>query len=225
MAAPEESGPTLAGLDHAARYLPAGDRPRVGGDWYDLTELPGGRVLLAVGDVSGHGLTAAVSMSELRYALRGLCSTGEGPAAALGHLNALLCHREGRRIASVLCGLLDPATRRLTWSAAGHAPPAVLRGAKAGLAKGPTGTVLGALAEARYRDTALALRPGDTVLLWTDGLLNRRDAGNGRPDRLLSAAEECPAPGPAALLDHLAARLGGPNPADDSCLLAVRLDS
>ncbi|WP_369185468.1 SpoIIE family protein phosphatase [Streptomyces sp. Y1] len=223
MAAPDEPQPPPAGVDHAARYLPAGDHRRVGGDWYELTALPDGAVLLAVGDVSGHGLPAAVAMSELRYALRGLCGTGDGPGAGLTRLNSLLCRTGSRRIASVLCGLLDPAARTLTWSAAGHAPPAVVRNAAAALADGPTGTVLGALPESRYRDTVQPLRPGDTVLLWTDGLLNRRDGGTGRPDRLLSAAEEYTAPGLADLLDHIADRLGGPNPADDSCLLAVRL--
>ncbi|MFF2078772.1 SpoIIE family protein phosphatase [Kitasatospora sp. NPDC058162] len=225
MGAPDEPDPPFAGVDHAARYLPAGDHRRVGGDWYDLTALPGGPVLLAVGDVSGHGLAAAVGMSELRYALRGLCIAGAGPARSLDRLNVLLCHRGGRWIASVLCALLDPAARTLTWSAAGHAPPALLRGGAAAPADGPTGTVLGALPESRYHDTVQPLDPGDTVLLWTDGLLNRRDADTGRPDRLLHAAEEYPAADLAGLLDHLADRLGGPNPADDSCLLAVRLRS
>ncbi|WP_195911352.1 SpoIIE family protein phosphatase [Streptomyces kaniharaensis] len=222
MAAPSEPEPSRSGLDHAARYLPAADRPRVGGDWYDLAELPDDRVLLAVGDVSGHGLTAAVGMSELRHALRGLCYTGEGPAGMLGRLNAMLCHQGSHRIASVLCGLFDPAARALTWSAAGHLPPAVMRDGAAALTEGPTGSVLGALPETRFRDTVLPLGPGDTVLLWTDGLLNRR-GGTGRPDHLLRAAEECAASDLADCLDHIATRLGGPNPADDSCLLAVRL--
>ncbi|MGW2254813.1 PP2C family protein-serine/threonine phosphatase [Kitasatospora sp. NPDC001660] len=225
MAAPDEPKPPIAGLDHAARYLPAGDHRRVGGDWYDLAALPGGPVLLAVGDVSGHGLMAAAGMSELRYALRGLCYAGLSPAGVLGRLNTVLCHHGSLRIVSVLCGLLDPAARTLIWSAAGHAPPAVVRRAVADLANGPTGTVLGALADARYRDTVQPLRPGDTVLLWTDGLLNRCEAGTGRPDRLLRAAAECAAPDLADCLDHIAARLGGPKPADGSCLLAVRLQA
>lgn len=224
MSGPTEPEPDPAVLDHAARYLPAGDRPRVGGDWYDLASLADGRILLAVGDVSGHGLTAAVGMAELRHALHGLCYTGQGPGEMLGRLNTMLCHQGGSRIASVLCGLLDPRARTLTWSAAGHSPPAVLRGATAVLAQGPTGTVLGALPETRCREAVLPLRPvEDTVLFWTDGLLNRRDDGTVRPDRLLRAAEECGAGGLADCLDHIAARLGGPNPDDDSCLLAVRL--
>ncbi|MFG2916119.1 SpoIIE family protein phosphatase [Kitasatospora sp. NPDC048298] len=224
VAGPHEPEPDSAVLDHAARYLPAGDRPRVGGDWYDLAALADGRVLLAVGDVSGHGLAAAVGMAELRHALHGLCYTGQGPAEMLGRLNTMLCHQGGSRIASVLCGLLDPEAGTLTWTAAGHSPPAVLRGTTAVLAEGPTGTVLGALPETRCRDTVLPLRPAeDTVLFWTDGLLNRRDDGTIRPDRLLRAAEECGARDLADCLDHIAARLGGPNPDDDSCLLAVRL--
>ncbi|MEU6237991.1 PP2C family protein-serine/threonine phosphatase, partial [Kitasatospora sp. NPDC047058] len=223
MAAPGEPDPATLGVDHAERYLPAADRPRMGGDWYDLAGLPDGRVLLAVGDVSGHGLDAAVGMAELRHALRGLGYTGEAPAGLLGRLNTMLCHQGSRRIASVLCGLIDPPARTLTWSAAGHVPPAVLRPGTALLADGPTGTVLGAFPETAYRDSTLPLRPGDAVLLWTDGLLNRRDADTGRPERLLRAAAECTAPALADCLDHIAARLGGPNPADDSCLLAVRL--
>ncbi|MCG6494238.1 SpoIIE family protein phosphatase [Kitasatospora sp. A2-31] len=225
MAAPRQPDLPTPGLDHAARYLPAGEHARVGGDWYDIVRLPDGRVLLAVGDVSGHGLAAAVGMAELRHALRGLSYTEEAPAALLGLLNRMLWHQGSRRIASVLCGLLDLEARTLTWSAAGHPQPAVLRDATAALADGPTGIVLGAVAEPDYRDTVSPLRSGDTVLLWTDGLFNRRDGAGGRPDRLLRAAEAC---GTAALedcLDHIAASLGGPNPADDSCLLAVRLAS
>lgn len=224
VARPHEPEPDATVLDHAARYLPAGDRPRVGGDWYDLTAIADGRVLLAVGDVSGHGLAAAVGMAELRHALHGLCYAGQGPGKMLGRLNTMLCHQGGRRIASVLCGLLDPEAGTLTWSAAGHSPPAVLRGTTAVLAEGPTGSVLGALPETRCHDTVLPLRPAeDTVLFWTDGLLNRRDDGTIRPDRLLRAAEECGGRDLADCLDHIAARLGGPNPDDDSCLLAVRL--
>lgn len=224
VAGPHEPGPDAAVLDHAARYLPAGEHPRVGGDWYDLAALADGRILLGVGDVSGHGLAAAMGMAELRHALHGLCYTGQGPGEMLGRLNTMLCHQGGSRIASVLCGLLDPRAGTLTWSAAGHSPPAVLRGTTADLAEGPTGTVLGALPETRYRDTVLPLRPGDdTVLFWTDGLLNRRDDGTIRPDRLLRAAEECGTRELADGLDRIAARLGGPNPDDDSCLLAVRL--
>ncbi|TYC76273.1 SpoIIE family protein phosphatase [Streptomyces sp. CB01881] len=223
MPTPTGPDPSASGLDHAARYLPAGEQPRVGGDWYDLLPLPDGTVLLAVGDVSGHGVAAAVGMAELRHALRGLCYTGAGPAAVLGRLNTMLCHQGSRHIASVLCGLLDPAARALVWSAAGHPPPAVLRAGTAALAQGPAGTVLGADRATAYRDAELALRPGDTVLLWTDGLLNRREGGSGRPEPLLRAAEECGATALADCLDHIVAGLGGPNPADDSCLLAVRL--
>ncbi|MER7583736.1 SpoIIE family protein phosphatase [Kitasatospora sp. NPDC097691] len=224
LAVPGEPEPSGAVLEYAARYLPATDRPRSGGDWYDLAGLPDGRILLAVGDVSGHGLAATVGMAELRHALRALCYTATGPGEMLERLNTMLCHQGGHRIASVLCGLLDPAAATLTWSAAGHSPPAVLRGTTATLAKGPAGTVLGALPEARCRDAVLPLRAGtDTVLLWTDGLLNRRDGGTVRPDRLLRAAGECGVRDPADCLDHIADRLGGPNPADDSCLLAVRL--
>ncbi|MFJ8622214.1 SpoIIE family protein phosphatase [Kitasatospora sp. NPDC093550] len=224
LSVPGEPEPPAAVLEHAARYLPAAERPRIGGDWYDLADLPDGRILLAVGDVSGHGLAATVGMAELRHALRGLCYTGTGPAEMLDRLNTMLCHQGGHRIASVLCGLLDPAAATLTWSAAGHSPPAVLRDGTAVLAEGPTGTVLGALPETRCREAVLPLRPGtDTVLLWTDGLLNRREGGTVRPDRLLRAAAECGTGEPEACLDHIAARLGGPNPADDSCLLAVRL--
>ncbi|MEE1787078.1 SpoIIE family protein phosphatase [Streptomyces sp. SP17BM10] len=233
MAAPEEPAPPIAGLDHAARFLPAGDHHRVGGGWYDLTALPGGPVLLAVGDVGGHGPTAAVGASELRHALRGLCGGGLDPAGALGRLNTVLCRHGSRRLVGVLCGLLDPAARTLTWSAAGQAPPAVVRGATADLANGPTGTALGAIADARYRDTVQPLCSGDTVLFWTDGLLDRREAGPDHPDRLLraaeeSAAEELAAEGFAAaaladFLEHIADRLGDPGPADGGCLLAVRL--
>ncbi|MFF4378112.1 SpoIIE family protein phosphatase [Kitasatospora sp. NPDC001547] len=224
VAGPQAPEPDPAVLDHAARHLSAGDRPRLGGDWYDLAALADGRILLAVGEVGGHGLTAAVGTAELRYALHGLCYTGQGPGEMLGRLNTMLCHQGGGRTAGVLCGLLDPGSATLTWSAAGHSPPAVVRGATAGLAEGPTGSALGAQPDTRYPDTVLPLRPAeDTVLFWTDGLLNRPDDATARPDRLLRAAEECAGRAPADCLDHLAARLGGPDADEDGCLLAVRL--
>ncbi|MGW4895962.1 SpoIIE family protein phosphatase [Kitasatospora sp. NPDC004240] len=213
------------GLDLAVRYLPAGSGPRIGGDWYDVLPLPDGRLLLAVGDVSGHGLRAAAGMARLRHALRGLAYAGTDPAETLGHLNAMVCHQDGEYIATVLCGHYAPASRTLTWARAGHLPPVLLREGRAALLERPPGPVLGAAADAGYRSERLALTPGDTLLLFTDGLLRPR----GTPlseglARLLRVAEECPEGTDAAgCVAHLTGRLGGPDPRDDTCVLVARV--
>ncbi|MFI9270938.1 SpoIIE family protein phosphatase [Kitasatospora sp. NPDC052896] len=217
-------GPAVAGLEVAARYLPAEREAHVGGDWYDALTLPDGSVLIVVGDVSGHGLPAAAGMAQLRYALRGLAFTGVGPEVLLGRLNRMLFHQGSDYIATVVCGRLDPATRVFGWARAGHPPPVLLRAGAARLPEVPAGIVLGAVPNARYTRAELPLTSGEAVLLYTDGLVERpgEDPDSGL-DRLLRAAEEYRAAGLEGCLDHVLRRLGAPNPRDDTCLLGFRL--
>ncbi|MCA1689059.1 MAG: SpoIIE family protein phosphatase, partial [Actinobacteria bacterium] len=120
---PEEL-PAIPGLGFAARYLASAEATAVGGDWYDVLQLPDGSVGLAIGDVVGHGVQAATVMGELRNGLRAYVLEGHGPAAALGHLNALVEQTHGTQmIATLLVLLIDPELRRLRFASAGHLPP------------------------------------------------------------------------------------------------------
>ncbi|GAA2250480.1 SpoIIE family protein phosphatase [Kitasatospora cystarginea] len=217
-------GPHEPGLEVAVRYLPAEREGKVGGDWYDVLTLPNGAVLVVVGDVSGHGLRAAAGMAQLRHALRGMAYTGLPPQEMLRRLNGMLCHERSEYIATVVCGLLDPAVRTLTWARAGHLPPVVALDGSVRLLGLPDGLVLGAAPAARYQTAELPLPPGRTVLLYTDGLVERRgdDLGSGL-DRLLRAVEEYRAAELEGCLDHVLRRLGAPNPQDDTCLVGLRL--
>src|ERR1700731_2003498 len=171
---PLHEGPfDLPGLRAVVRYLPASRDSRVGGDWYITAEMPDGHVLLALGDVAGHGLTAAAGMARLRGALAGLAITGSPPERLVGWLNDLVHHVGPEHPASVVAGYFDPPTRVLTWAQAGHPPPVLVRGRQAAALRSPAGILLGA-ARSGYEAASLELRPGDLVLLYSDGLIERR---------------------------------------------------
>ena len=165
----------IPGLDVAARYRPAGPGNLVSGDWYDTVPLPGGEVLLVVGDIAGHGIDAVTGMVALRNCLRGLAITGAGPAALLGWLNEVACHLTDGIIGTVVCGLFDPADRTLRWSRAGHLPPLLVRDGVARELPLPIGVLVGADPASRYHEVTTALVPGDALLLFTDGLIERHD--------------------------------------------------
>ncbi|RKT09437.1 serine phosphatase RsbU (regulator of sigma subunit) [Streptomyces sp. 1114.5] len=219
--APPPLGAT--GLHAAARYRPAAKRDRVGGDWYDVLLLPDKRVLLAVGDVAGHGVGAATGMVALRHALRGLAVTGAGPGRLLEWANTVALREPGQVTATAVCVLLDPAGGALRWARAGHLPPIRLAAGSAEVLPMPHGVLLGALEDARYEEHTAHLAPGDVLLLYTDGLVERRD----RPvedsvDQLIRAAG---APGPDLedYLDRLL-ELSPADTEDDTCLIAVQVD-
>lgn len=217
-------GPRTEGLELATRYLPAETAAKVGGDWYDALTLPDGTVLLVVGDVSGHGLAAAAGMAQLRHALRGMAYTGAEPAEILRRLNQMVWHQRSAYIATVICGLLRPERRTLSWARAGHLPPLLRHDGTARLLDPPAGVLLGATPDACYQPAELRLVPDDLLLFYTDGLVERRhdDLGAGL-DRLVRAVGEYRAEGLNGCLDHVLRRLGAPNPQDDTCLLGFRL--
>ncbi|GID20970.1 hypothetical protein Aab01nite_45600 [Paractinoplanes abujensis] len=164
---------SLPGLSVLVNYLPAGNTIQVGGDWYHAGPLDDGRVVLAVGDVAGHGLGAANGMAHLRFALIAWLSIGvHDPAVLLSHLNQLSVrlHLTGT---SVIC-VHDPATHTLTWSRAGHAAPLLARDGQASALPLARGMLLGADPQATYESLCLQVAPGDMLLLYTDGLVERR---------------------------------------------------
>ena len=216
--------PALDGVAVTARYLPAVAGTSAGGDWYDVLETDGGTVAVAVGDVVGHGAPAAAAMGQLRSALATLLLAGFGPARALELLDRFAEHVPGARVATVACVLLDRRTGRLRWSSAGHPPPLLL-GAGAEYLAGGTGPALGVEVSRPRTEAVSDLAPGGTVLLYTDGLVERRgvdlDDGLGRLAELGSARRAVPLPG---LVDDLITGLVDPTgAADDVAVVGVRL--
>src|SRR6516225_304955 len=211
----------LPGLRAVVRYLPASAGSRVGGDWYITAEMPGGHVLLAIGDVGGHGLAAAAGMARLRGALAGLAITGSPPERLVGWLNDLVRHVAPEHTASVIAGYFDPASRVLTWAQAGHPPPVLVRGSQAYPLPAPTGILLGAGQEG-YQATSVALAAGDLLLLYSDGLVERRD----RPLEAGLATLTQAAGGigdPEQVITAVLAALGSTDPEDDTCLVALQV--
>ncbi|WP_326949407.1 SpoIIE family protein phosphatase [Amycolatopsis sp. NBC_01307] len=175
---PPAKGPLdMLGLRAAVRYRPAEKEHLVGGDWYDAVALPTGEILLCVGDVAGHGIDAATGMVSLRNALRGLAATGAGPAQLLTWLNLVAYHLTDHVTATAVAAVFDPATRKLRWARAGHLPPIVRhRDGTATTLPLIRGSLLGALRDVVYQEETVQLADGDILLIYTDGLIERRDA-------------------------------------------------
>ena len=216
---------TKPGLRAAVRYLPAGHSSRVGGDWYETSAIDGEGVFLAIGDVSGHGLQAAAAMARLRNGLSGLAFSGAPPDRLLGWLNRLTLHWPTSLTATVLAGRYDPDTRVLTWAQAGHLPPVLVREGKAVTLDPPEGILLGAMSCPEFAVETTSLEPGALLLLYTDGLLERRERGlQDGLDLLVHAASTSPGCDPAGVLDHLLEVFGAPNPNDDTCVVAIQIE-
>jgi hypothetical protein len=211
-----------SGLDVAAKYRPSGQGNLVSGDWYDTVLLPSKQVLLVVGDIAGHGLDAVTGMVAVRNSLRGLAITGAGPAALLDWLNGAACHFTDGVIGTAVCGLYDPATRSLRWARAGHLPPILVRDGTAKLLALPEGLLLGADPDARYEEETLSLRLGDTLLLFTDGIIERRDEPIDDALSTLLRIASRPVGDIGRYADDLLAQAAS-NTGDDACLVAVRV--
>ena len=219
---PERLAP-IEGLEVAVRYLPAGRESGIGGDWYDVLELRDGRVALVVGDVVGHGLRAAAAMGRLRNAFRAYALVESSPAEVVARMNRLVMSGGEETMATVLFLMLDRETGQLSFTAAGHPPPLVLGPDGPRFLEEGRSVPLGAADAAVFREGTATLEPGSTLLLYTDGLVERR--GVPLEDRLRELIETAGEAGEGLeeLCDHvLAGVLGGGEPADDVALLAVR---
>jgi len=211
-----------AGLDVAARYRPSGPGRLVSGDWYDTVQLPSNEVLVVVGDIAGHGLDAVTGMVAVRNGLRGLAITGAGPATLLGWLNAAACHYADGIIGTAVCGLYDPGSRSLRWARAGHLPPILVHSGQARTLSMPQGLLLGADPDASYTESTTSLEVGDVLLLFTDGLIERRDQPiDDALDTLLRIASR-PAADIASYADYVVTEAAS-NTDDDACLVAVHV--
>ena len=218
-----EKLPEIEGLELAARYLPAGTETAIGGDWYDAMELPDGRVALVVGDVVGHGLRAAAIMGQLRTASRAYAQVEPSPVEVVARLNRLITGGEDEGMATVLYLVLDRDNGKVTFTSAGHPPPLVLEPDGPRFLEGGRSVPVGAADPAVFRQGEDTIAPGSTLLLYTDGLIERRDVPLER--RLAQLAEAAGAAGGelSELCGQLvSAVLGRSEPGDDVALLAVR---
>ena len=220
---PQDAPPVeAAGVDVAVRYRPAESGHGVGGDWYDALLLPEKDLLLVVGDITGHGIDAVTGMIAARNALRGLAATGAGPADLLRHLNYAACHLSEGIAGTVVCGRYDPDTRVLRWARAGHLPPILVRDGVASTLPLPGGVLLGLDPDAEYEEAELELRGGDALLLFTDGLIERRADSISDALRELTSAAVPAGPDAAAHRDRILSSAVS-DTGDDACLVAVRI--
>ncbi len=218
--------PVVDGFELDASYTPATPDLAVGGDWFDAFRLDDRTLALAVGDVSGHGLSAAALMAQLRNAKRAFIFEDPAPGHVLGRLNHYLYRLETGDFATVLYGLLDLPTGDFRWAVAGHPPPIFFREGSATAVEEPDarGPLLGFQPGATYGETVRRLDPSGGVLLYSDGLVERRgghlDDGITLVADLLAAAGDDPVDG---MCERLVSRLdGGHEGRDDVCQLLVR---
>jgi CheY-like chemotaxis protein len=212
--------PDVPGIELAVRYEPAGTQTEVGGDFYELTMLDG-KLLVAIGDVAGHSLHAATVMAELRHAVRAYAVEGHSPGAVLHLVNRFMRAVLPNESATLCLLTLDPGTGEVKLASAGHLPP-LLRTAEEVRFLQPRGPLLGINAP-RPPELEFTLPVGGTLVLYTDGLIERRDADI---DVGLGALAES-ATDVEASLDAFCQRLlvglaGTDQPADDIAVVALR---
>ncbi len=219
----------VPGLDYCGRCRPARE---VGGDYYDFLELPEGRFGIAIGDVSGKGIGAALMMASLEASLRGQASVGHDLTELMKRVNSLVYEASSpNRYATLFYAEYDPRSRQLSYVNAGHNPPVILRKSAAAcrvfrLETG--GPVIGIIRQC-YQQGSFPLEPGDLVVLFTDGVpesMNVRDEEWGE-DRLIEFAKTChDLPAFEAMTRILAAAeafTGGASQHDDMTLVVLRV--
>jgi hypothetical protein len=181
--------PTTPGLALAARYLPATRGMNIGGDWYDAFRQPDGSLITVIGDVTGHGLHAAVMMSQLRTALRAYAVDGGSPGRLLTRLHMFLHHLQPDLYATAVIARFRPGDPTLTWASAGHPPPVLrLPDGEVRILDAKPGAMLGIPLRQEIGDHTVRLAPGSTLALYTDGLVERRERGIDPGIQRLAAA-------------------------------------
>ncbi|MFC8831193.1 PP2C family protein-serine/threonine phosphatase [Streptomyces sp. NPDC057137] len=206
-------------LDLAGHYLPPTGGGLVGGDWFDALRLPDGNTLLTVGDLTGHGVTAASTMAMLLGALRGMAVAGVQPGALMGHLNQLLDTAEQPALGSAVCCRYRAETRTLVWAQAGHPAPLLFRDGTGRALTPLDGVLLGATSGAAYEQAEIQLLPDDLLVLHTGRLTDRTGV-----DRLLALgprltgardAQDC--------VRTVVEEFGETGREDDACVLVARI--
>nr|WP_308315532.1 SpoIIE family protein phosphatase [Streptomyces sp. ISL-100] len=236
--------PEAAGLDIACRYLPGNTATEVGGDWFDVIELPGHRTALVVGDVMGRGLRAAVAMGELRTAVRTLALLDLEPAEVLSALDEIArglgspsgaqhasraVHKAREAdlsevyLATCVYAVYDPVTRRCTFANAGHLPPVLVEpGEEALLLDVPPGMPLGVGGEP-FEEVEVEVPEGALLALYTDGLVESRDHPLDEGLLAFRAALADPVRPLEDVCDHVLNTLDTRHGEDDIALLMARI--
>ena len=215
----------VAGLEVAARYLPAAPASSLGGDWYDLFPLSSGLVGIAVGDVVGHGLPAAALMAQLRTALRAFAFDGHPPSQVIDRLNRILGFLSPATMTTATYLVLDPENERVRMVSAGHPPPLVIAPDGAAYFLPTTGGIaLGASRATRYRELECPIPSGSTIVLYSDGVVEvRGESLDVGLERLRQIAERRH-PSVEALCDAVIGEMVvDGRPPDDVALLAARV--
>lgn len=213
--------PDVEGFEFASRYV-AGDDGEVGGDWYDVFVLPSGAVCLVVGDVVGHGLAAALSMSQIRAVLRATTLRTEVPSEVLAELDVHVRYFQSRTMATVVLGIIDPATEVLRMSAAGHPPPVLaLPRDDAAVLKLDVDLPLGVEPGHARHTVEVPLPAGAVLCMYSDGLVERRgividDNIEKLRKTVLPLAPE------SVCVDVMRKLVGVETPLDDVAVLVVR---
>ncbi len=223
--------PELPGIEIAHRYLPGGPATRVGGDWFDVVRLRGGRVALIVGDVTGHGVRSAAAMGRLRTAMRTLVALDLPPVEVLHNLDAIALSEEGT-IATCLYCLYDPVAGQCTIASAGHIPPVLQApGEPPRLLEIPAGGPIG-VGGIEFEAVDVTTPDGSLIVLCTDGLVESRERplGQGLADLCRAIGAEPAEPAEPTSRQDLEERcdglldaLGASRRIDDVALLAARL--
>jgi serine phosphatase RsbU (regulator of sigma subunit) len=214
--------PAVEGLEASARYVAGISGIDVGGDWYDLIKVDDRRVMMVVGDVSGRGIRAAITMASLRNSLIAYVADEDGPATAVTKLSRLVSSKDHDYFATVLCALIDIDAHEMTLVSSGHLPPLLVDGDGARFVDLTVGAPVGAASNVEYEETTIPIAAVATLMAFTDGLVERRgeslDVGL---ERLRSSAAAAPLP-----LEQLVAKvlddLASDDAHDDTAILAVR---
>lgn len=215
----QRSLPDVAGWDLAVRYEPASADTEVGGDFYELTVIDG-QLLVAIGDVAGHSLHAATVMGEVRHAVRAYAVDGHAPAAVLARVDTLLRRLLPGELATLCLLLIDPRNGKVRMASAGHPPPLVA--ARRGIGyKEHLAPLLGVAAD-RPDDLRFTLPRGGTLILYTDGLIERRDADIDVGLAALSRAAARVDTDLDRFCERLVRELAPPAALDDIAVVAVR---
>jgi hypothetical protein len=210
--------PSIEGVRLSRLYRPAA--AEVGGDWYAVVPLSANQVGLAVGDVAGHGIAAATVMANVRFALQAFAFDGTKPETVLERLNQLLLHYRGETLVTACYGVLDLAAMTWRHACAGHVPPVLRSRAGTTLLASAPGLPLSVDAHAPFADEVFSIEPGDAILLYSDGLIERR--GESLEDGLARLQGAVARHGPLDL-DRLADGLLDPSHGDDVVALAAEI--
>jgi serine phosphatase RsbU (regulator of sigma subunit)/integral membrane sensor domain MASE1/anti-sigma regulatory factor (Ser/Thr protein kinase) len=216
--------PEIPGVALAARYVPATADVQVGGDWYDVVPLPGGLIGLAIGDVAGHGLPAAATMGQLRMALRAYALQDPSPASVMRGVHHLVSQLPMPEMVTLMYLVYDPATRELRFTNAGHPPTLVIAHGEYTYLQDGLAPPVGVTADATYAEVCHELPEGATLLLYTDGLVERRgESIQEGLDRLGQEAVTNATSDLDELCDHLLSALVGQDQvADDIAVVGMR---